>query len=215
MTFVNIAPFGGYITGDQITETQINYWCAALPDAVDGAAGGSYTLTNPLIFLGDDVTIDEQLTVNGGIVAPTATITNLTIGSTIGAIDLILSGSASITGDVLCDDLIVGDDITVGGDIAVTGAISGRTLETATIITASASVDTAAFRNIILGTSAAGQTVTLTATGAANGDWFVLSNASGNTWNIAGVVTNTIADNSVIKGIRIGGVWSFVHRILS
>lgn len=97
MTFTNPAPLGGYVTGNQITESEINYWCSVLPDAIDGAQGGTYTLANPLVINGDDLTIGEDLSVGG---------------------------RATVTGDVsVGDDLTVGDNATIGGNVSIGGTL--------------------------------------------------------------------------------------------
>lgn len=108
MSFTNPAPLGGYITGDLIDESEINYWCSVLPDCIDGAGGGTYTLSNPLIINGDDVTFGANLDVG----------VDLSVGD-----DLVVGDHLSVGGDaVIGDDLTVTDDAGIGGDLTVTGS---------------------------------------------------------------------------------------------
>lgn len=115
MSFTNPAPLGGYITGDLIDESQINYWCSILPDCIDGAGGGTYTLSNPLLINGDDVSIGENLDVGTDLTTDGLIVTGATtIGSSTG--DLLVVNSTSIMTTVT-----VGNSLTVSGNAILNG----------------------------------------------------------------------------------------------
>lgn len=142
--FNNPAPVGGYATGDQITETQINYWCSALPDCVDGAGGGTYTLSAPLIFNGSNVTFGADVTVGN----------DLQVGGTVSTVDVLASG-----------DIDIADDLFVAGTVftnvlSATGAATLGTTLTVTgptaLLSTLAVTGTASFNgNVNLGNGAA------------------------------------------------------------
>lgn len=223
MSFINPAPLSGYTTGDLISEDQINYWCGVLPDAIDGAQGGTYTLSNPLVINGDDLTIGEDLDVLGDttLVAMTANTANILSDAAVaGALNangpFVANSTATFNGNVVLGNTS-SDTVTIAATPTLTTPLTlsgtGRVLESGSVITASASIDTASSRNIVLGTSAAGQTVTLTATGVVDGDWFILANVSGNSWTIAGIVSFTLANGDVEKFVHIGGTWRSIFRV--
>lgn len=230
MSFVNPAPLGGYVTGDLITEDQINYWCGILPDAIDGAGGGTYTLTAPLVLNGDNVTIDENLSVHGD-----QTITGqLVVSGAVSFFDDMTFGNSSLDQAtfnciVVCQrDLSVdgntvlgnasGDTITVTGTMTLATPLgftgSGRVLETGIVSApdSSPTINVLQNRNVFLGTATGTHTVTLTASGAVDGDWCILANYSGFSQNLAGLVGGAIANNEVIKLMRLGG-WAVFFRV--
>lgn len=222
MTFVNIAPLGGYVTGDLIDESEINYWCAALPDCMDGAQGGTYNLSNPLIVQGDDFEVDD-LIVNDSIIADTATIDTATIDEIIGGG---LGGLLQVTGDLTVSDslgvtgsAIFSGNVTLGNAAAdtitlngVLGGGTGRVLETAIIANdADQSIDVLSYRNIVVpSTVTATRTYTLTASGAVDGDWFTFKNLDTAGQQLAGVSSLLIAAGFGVKYVRISGVWQVV-----
>jgi hypothetical protein len=119
MSFVKPGPLVGYVTGDVIDEADINYWCAALPDCIDGAGGGSYTLSAPLSITGDDVTVSD-------LFATTLTTTSdLFVGD-----DLDVGDNAAIVGTLSVGELAtlgslsVTNNATVQGDLAVDGVVN-------------------------------------------------------------------------------------------
>jgi hypothetical protein len=54
------AKSGGWALQDLLTSTQVTHLQTELLKAVDGAAGGTYSLSAPLIFTGDDVRLDSD-----------------------------------------------------------------------------------------------------------------------------------------------------------
>lgn len=54
------AKSGGWATEDLLSSAQMNALQTELLKAVDGAGGGTYTLSAPLIFTGDDVRLDTD-----------------------------------------------------------------------------------------------------------------------------------------------------------
>ncbi len=230
MSFTNPAPFGAYVTGDVIDETEINYWCSILPDCVDGAGGGTYTLSAPLILNGDDVEI-ESLIVTGDIELGSASGDVLTVNATaaFGA-DVILgsggaltvnstasvftngvtfssttthTGTATFNGNVSLGNAAT-DVTTLTGVIAPSG--TGHIRTTGLVSTGTASIDVNQYHYILLGTGAT-VTTTLTASNAADGDWFWLRNGSGNAQTLAGVASFSAPDGSTYMFIRVSGAF--------
>jgi hypothetical protein len=110
MSFTNPAPNGGaYVTGDLIDEAEINYWCSILPDCVDGAGGGTYTLSAPLIFAGDVVEVDDLVVNDDLIVGDDALIS----GDLIVTNALTVAGAAVFNGNVTIGDNPIVDTLTV------------------------------------------------------------------------------------------------------
>lgn len=103
MSFSLVNPLG-WNTGDVLTEDQINDLDTDHANAVDGAGGGTYTLTAPLVFKGDNIEIDEDLTVGG---------------------DLDVDGVTTVKG-FLADPAAIfevsGNDVTISALVSVTGA---------------------------------------------------------------------------------------------
>lgn len=222
MSFVNPAPLGGYITGDLIDESQINYWCGVLPDCVDGASGGTYTLSNPLIFNGDDIQIGQDLDVTGAITGGTVDIagdgtigTNsfntLTVNSaTHFADEIVVAGSTILNGVLTVAGLTEFDGNITLANARIGYSGSGRILQTAQVITTpSSSVDITHVRNISLGTMATAATA-LTGT-VVDGDWFCIQNSSGNPQTLTGLVSVVgLPSGSGRMYVRISGVWTVV-----
>lgn len=232
MSFTNPKPFG-YLTGDLIDESEINYWCAVLPDCLDGAGGGSYTLSAPLIIGGDAVEIATliatDLTVTGSAAFTTAQFTGgVTIGDA-GADTLTVNSATSFTGDVTIgnagsDVLTVTsgttfqNDITLGLSSAFTATLvgvlapsgSGRVLQSGVnVSSASQSVSGLQYRYIVI---TYGTTTTTTITGSfVNGDMVRIYNGSGVSQNIAGApLAATLASGVSISRLLISGTWTTV-----
>ncbi len=132
MSFTNPAPVGGYATGDLIDESEINYWCTALPDCVDGAGGGTYALSNPLTITGDVVTFDDlvvndDLTISGDTIIGSASADTLIVNATTTFDnDVTIGSSTADTFSVLAHATMFGN-LTVNGN-TVLGNASGDTL---------------------------------------------------------------------------------------
>lgn len=108
MTLVNPKPLG-YAYGELLPSADVNSVWSQLTHAVDGAGGGSYTLSNPLSIDGDTVTIDdlEAATAN---VTGAATVDTLTVTSSVAG-DLTLDDDLTVTGSSTFDDVGVGGNL--------------------------------------------------------------------------------------------------------
>jgi len=221
MSFINPAPMAGYVTGDLIDESEINYWCAALPDCVDGAQGGTYTLANPLIFTGDDVQFDDvditgDLVVSGNGTFDDSVQFNDDVGFAGGNPvnfynGLTVAGTPTFNGYAVFTqgaDLGNGTSDTFALKGVLTPTSGGRVQKTATTVTtALASVNVSDYQHVKI-TYGSTTTTTLTATAVSNGDWVVLFNNSGASQNFAGLFTlSGLADGESWLMIRVGGTW--------
>ncbi len=211
MTFVNIAPIGGYVTGDLIDESQINYWCSALPDAIDGAGGGTYTLSAPLIINGDDIEFGEDLLVEGSLrVAGNLTVLDhdLSIGLT-DADEFSCLASAYFYSDIQIGNS-GSDSVTLNSVIRPNGG--GRILHTGIMANdADQSIPISSYRHICIPSSVtAERTYTLTSAAEQDGEWFVIQNLDSISHKIEGLITTTIPADSGFKSLRIGGTWRTV-----
>ena len=65
MTLADPKP-GGWASHEVLTSTQMNAIRTELLKAIDGAGGGSYSLSAPLIFGGDTLRVDDELQINAG-----------------------------------------------------------------------------------------------------------------------------------------------------
>lgn len=125
MSFTNPAPLGAYITGNLIDESEINYWCSILPDCIDGAGGGTYTLSNPLIITGDIVEIEDleaddivvATMTAGDIVTTTFTVTDINLSGTIfgGGSSAASFSDLSSTGNLSCGGALTAEGNTTLG----------------------------------------------------------------------------------------------------
>jgi len=224
MSFTNPKPLG-YSTGDLIDESEINYWTSILPDCIDGAGGGTYTLSAPLIINGDEVDIDTLfVTGTGGLTVNHAMYVagDVTLGSNVLSDTLTVTAEANLEGD-----LIVSGSTNLGGLLAVTGitgftgavtiestlgyaGASGRVLQTGIIVNAALqSVSGVQYRHIVI-TYASTTTTTITGT-FVDGDMVRIYNRSGVSQGIAGApMTGSISSGSSLTLLRISGSWEIV-----
>ncbi|HTJ17842.1 MAG TPA: hypothetical protein VL494_13775 [Steroidobacteraceae bacterium] len=232
MTLTNPKPLG-WAFGEILTSTQINSVASQLTHALDGAGGGSYTLSAPLTIGGDTVTISDTL------VAPTIS------GNTAFANDVDIAGSLSVplvSSAIQFDDdatfagtnpVSFSNGMTVSGTptfngyaqlnggadlgnaasdpVALKGTLTptsgGHIQKTGIVVsTAAASVDINSFQHVKV-THGSSTTTTLTATGVGNNDWFRLYNASGVSQDFNGLVTFTAANGEGALFVRISGTW--------
>jgi len=225
MSFTKPGPISGYVTGDLIDEADINYWCSALPDCVDGAGGGTYTLAAPLIFNGDDLQIGEDLDVGGdlAITGDTTLIGGLTVtGSVVFNNYLQIGSSSSDTCDVVSDitfrgPVTIGDassdllhvnstttfnnNVTVGSSAADTLTVASNTTVNGTLTaTAATALAATTFRFSASVAADADKTVTAADCGQV---YFIETNAADRAWTASG--TFTIGDWILVKHRASGG----------
>lgn len=227
MSFTNPAPIGGYVTGDLIDESEINYWCSILPDAIDGAGGGTYTLSAPLIIDGDTVEIETlnvagELDVAGDVTLGTTVLNLVDVTGDLDAAGSIhvtqnfsVGGISEFTGAATFDG-----NVTLGSNtsdaIALKGIMTptsgGRDLQTATRATAATptiDVTTSRYNVITYGTSTS---ITLNGT-TADGDMFTIFNDSGvNHTLTGGLVSGTLLSHEGVAYVRISGTFYAVSR---
>lgn len=208
MSFTNPAPIGGYATGDLIDESQINYWCAALPDCIDGSGGGSYTLSAPLVFgAGDYIQFDNDVYINGLASFGAASFTgDVTIGNSSSDIFHCVA-SATFDNDVTLGATSA-DTISLHGVMGPAG--NGRVLQTGiNVASASQSVSGTQYRYIVI---TYGTTTTTTITGTfVDGDMIRFYNASGVSQTIAGSpLAGSIPSGVSITRLLISGTWTTV-----
>lgn len=104
MTLVNPKP-SGYATGERLPSADVNSVWDQLTDALDGAGGGTYTLTAALQINGDDVGIGENLAVGGD-----ATVTgNIEVGDGLDVAGIGIFRMNSSTGPDSNKDYTIGD----------------------------------------------------------------------------------------------------------
>lgn len=102
MTFTRAKP-GGWQIGERLTSSQANHIDVALPDAIDGGAGGSYDPSSPIVIGGSGLRVGAP-TVNGMPARKEEIDTKATAGSARygivagGASPLVLSEELSSTG---------------------------------------------------------------------------------------------------------------------
>ena len=225
MSFTNPAPMGGYLTGSLIDESEINYWCGVLPDCIDGAGGGTYTLSAPLIISGDDVEIASLICT--GITSQT----------------LVLSGAFSVAGvATLTGDVNLGNSTSDVLSVNATSLFSGNVTLGANATLGSSSADTVTLNAImgyagsgrILGqfqdlpdsntsvnitqirevnsSATAGRTINLTGT-PTNGDWFIFNNNSAFTQVLTGAISYSSFTSRASKWVYVGGSWVRVYTV--
>lgn len=224
MSFTNPAPMGGYITGDLIDDSEINYWCSILPDCLDGAGGGTYTLSAPLIITGNEVEIDDLIaqflaTTSGANIYGTVTIGSssselLTVRSTVDLQNNVTIGSSS--GDTLqvIATAQFDNNVTLGASAADTVTLqgvlgygaTGRILGTfAMLPDSNTSVSVLQVREA---RTAATATRTYTTTGTATeGDHFTFYNHSAFDQNLTGVISSAMLASRVYKFCYTSGAW--------
>lgn len=214
MSFINIAPLGGYLTGSLIDESEINYWCGVLPDCIDGAGGGSYSLSAPLIIENDDVEIEFLVVTNSLDVAGPSVLNGLTASS------LTVSGTTQI-GDSSADLMTVtatahfDNDVTLGVTDADTVTLkallnygaTGRILGTfATLPDSNTSVNVLQVREV---NTAATATRVVTTTGTATeDDHFTFYNGTTFSQTLTGVITSSVPSKTAAKYRYTSGAWA-------
>lgn len=217
----------GWITGDLLTEDQINYIGSALPDCIDGGAGGTYTISAPIVINGDDLVIGENIEVNqdmivgddlsvGGtsVLAGTFIIGNLEISGTTLLNDDVTMGNVAINGNATLGNSAA-DAVTItAGTVACAAALSytgsGRELRKGIVLPNSDStVNITEYRHLIIPVSVTG-TRTYTIIGSPiEGDWFMLQNNDTATHELAGLVTiSPVGANAGYMYMYLSGAWN-------
>lgn len=232
MSFTKPGPFSGYVTGDLIDEADINYWCAALPDCIDGAGGGTYTLTAPLIINGDDIEFGENLIVIGDVVIDGDT----TIGSTSGDALSVAATSTFVAPASFTGNVTIGTDATdtfisnstvffhngpvkfdtlttrhVNGFVTLEDCVlevsgTGRITTTYAPVTSTlTTVDVTQCRQIYIAIGSGGSTA-LSGT-PVEGDWVRITNATAFTQTLTGIIAGSMFTKTGIMWIYSSGAW--------
>jgi len=129
MSFSLIRP-AGFITGTRLLASELQTWQTDFVNAIDGAGGGSYTLTAGLSISGDVVTL-EDLTVTADVTLGTSGTDTLTVNSAATFNDDVTLGSgptdaltvaatSTFTGSAEFQALT-----TISGNLSCTGAAIG------------------------------------------------------------------------------------------
>jgi hypothetical protein len=108
MSFSLVNPTG-WSTGDLLTDTQINQLDEDHASAIDGAGGGTYTLTAPLAIQGDTVNITD-------LIAGDLTISDDLIVTD----DVSIGGDCQVTGTLNCSSC--SSNWTIPGNLTVQGS---------------------------------------------------------------------------------------------
>ena len=215
MVLVNIKPLG-WAYGEIFTSAQANSITSQLPNAIDGAGGGSYSLAAPLVIADDTVTISD------GLIAPTIS----------GATEF--TGAVTFSNDIEVDggDVIINSPsgvmatnipanhlgfttyqgtLELDGAVTVNGVLSFNTpyVESLGTTVPGGTKVLGAYTNFSL-SSGGSTTTTWTSAGIATGTIVYLNNGSGASQTFAGTLVTTLADTKTIK-IRYNGTsWSIV-----
>lgn len=216
----------GWAYGEIFTSAQANQLDIDHANAIDGAAGGHYTLTGPLVIDGDTVEIDTLgvsgaggLTVSGGdfyvshsaqvgndIFVDTFTVvaeTEMQGGASV-ALGLTVGASLNVAGIASFQDSVILED-------ALSFSGSGRILGQFQVLPDSdATVNVTQVREISVAATSGHQTTITGSVG--NDDWFIFSNGSLFTQTLAGLVVASIPTKTGVKYARLSGSWLAVRQ---
>lgn len=202
-----------YAFGEKLPSAHVNSVWSQLVYAVDGNGGGSYSLTNPLSIIGNDITLGsagnnttlaaDQVTVSGPLVLV--------------ATPALFAGMLVSTGDV---NVASGRVNALGGDFAgpivlvSTGRVRKRTV---TLGDASVSItpQDADVYYMPTGVQTTARTLTINDASCADGDeMWVFTHETSNLLTVSGItpfgslsLRFTSGDQWSVKLIRIGGLW--------
>jgi hypothetical protein len=105
MTLADVHP-GGWADHEILTHAQMNLIRAELLQAVDGAGGGTYTLSSPLVFAGSDVEFDSNVVHEGDVLIDATGV--LTIDGNLDVNSIFsFDGQGNFNDDVNVNDRIV------------------------------------------------------------------------------------------------------------
>lgn len=209
----------GWAFGEILTAAQMNSLDVDHANAIDGAAGGSYTLSNPLTIGGNTVTINTlavsgnmavagDVAVNGNVVlGDDPLLDTLTVAAIASfALSISVGTSATVGGSLFANGpAVFAGDVTVESVVQFSG--NGRILGQFTELPDSnTSVDITTTQELIV-TATASRQITITGATAGNDDWFIIYNGSAFTQNLVGLVTANVLTKTGVKYARVSGTW--------
>lgn len=229
----------GFAFGEILTSAQMNSVTSQLPNAVDGIGGGSYALVAPLSITGqlvtlDDLTVADDLIVNGDTVLGNADTDTLTVVATAAFNNSLTAGSSSadaltvnatstfnspitLNDTITCGNININGDAALGnavGDTATLNAIlaigTGRIRTKAISQASGGALDVAGYRHVKITGSALNTAISFT--GAADDDWFTVYNSSVNTQTLSGIVSGTLVAGEGFLFVRVSGSWDSYLR---